>query len=94
MAMTNGQYSVTGGYWSLINVVQTPGAPTLYLSHSGNTVTVYWQNVTGWSLIQSGNLATPLGSWPASAGVTTSNGTNSLTLTNPIGNIFYRLTHP
>jgi hypothetical protein len=92
-AMSEGNYSVTGGFWALINVVQTPGAPTLYVSHSGNTVTVYWQNVTGWSLIQSGNLTTPLGSWAASGGVTPGV-TNSLTLTNPAGNVFFRLTHP
>jgi hypothetical protein len=92
-AMSGGNYSVTGGFWALINVVQTPGAPTLYVSHSGNTVTVYWQNVTGWSLIQSGNLTTPMGSWAASVGVATG-ATNSLTLTNPSGNVFFRLTHP
>jgi hypothetical protein len=93
-AMSGGNYSVIGGFWALIQVVQTPGAPTLYVAHSSNTVTVSWQNVAGWSLIQSGNLATPMASWSASAGVTTSNGTNSLTLTNPAGNVFYRLTHP
>jgi len=91
--MSGGNYSVTGGFWALINVVQTPGAPTLYISHAGNSVTVSWQNVSGWSLIQSGNLATPVGSWSTSAGVTTGV-TNSLTLTNPAGNVFYRLTHP
>ena len=87
-------YSVTGGFWALINVVQTPGAPTLYVSHSGNTVTVYWQDVTGWSLIQSGNLATPVASWSASSSPTLTGGTNYLTLANPAGNVFYRLTHP
>jgi hypothetical protein len=92
VAMSGGNYSVTGGFWALIQVVQTPGAPTLYISHAGNTVTVYWQDVTGWSLVQSGNLTTPMGSWSASAGVTPGV-TNSLTLTNPVGNIFYRLTH-
>ncbi len=92
-AIRGGNYSVTGGFWSLINVVQTPGAPILYISHSGNTVTVSWQNVSGWSLIQSSNLATPVGSWSASTGVA-SGITNSLTLTNPAGNVFYRLTHP
>src|SRR6516225_9851940 len=50
--MTGGNYSLTGGFWALISVVQTPGAPTLYISHSGNTVTVYWQNVSGWTLHQ------------------------------------------
>ena len=93
-ALTGGSYSLTGGFWALINVVQTPGAPTLYISHSGNAVTVSWQNVAGWNLVQSGNLATPLGSWSASAGVTTSNGTNAVTLTNPAGNLFFRLKNP
>ena len=88
--LTNGQYSVTGGFWSLISVVQTAGAPTLYISHTGNTMTVYWQNTSAWSLQQNGNLTTPAG-WSASAGVTTSNGTNYLNLVNPAGNLFFRL---
>jgi len=88
--MTGGTYSLTGGFWALISVVQTTGAPTLYISHSGNTVTVYWQNVSGWSLQQNGNLATPAG-WSASSGFTTSNGTNSLSLVNPTGNLYFRL---
>jgi len=87
--MSGGNYSLTGGFWALISVVQTPGAPTLYISHSGNTVTVYWQNVSGWSLQQNANLATA--SWTTSGGVTTSNGTNYLSLSSPPGNLFFRL---
>jgi hypothetical protein len=90
-AMTGSGFSVTGGFWSFLSVVQTAGAPTLYISHAGNAVTVYWQTVPGWNLIQSGNLTTPIASWPASSGVSTSNGTNSITLTNPTGNLFFRL---
>ena len=93
-AMSGGNYSVTGGFWALINVVQTPGAPTLYISHSGNTVTVYWQDVTGWSLIQSGNLTTPVASWSASSSPTLTGGTNYLNLVNPTGNLFFRLSNP
>ncbi|HEY2328400.1 MAG TPA: hypothetical protein VGI63_01130 [Verrucomicrobiae bacterium] len=93
-AMSGGNYSVTGGFWSLISVVQTPGAPTLCISHSGNSVTVYWQNVSGWNLIQNGNLATPVASWSASSGVTTNGGTNSITIVNPTGNLFFRLKNP
>ena len=93
-AMSGGNYSVTGGFWALISVVQTPGAPTLYISGSGNTVTVYWQNVAGWNLIQSGNLTTPIGSWSASSSPTLTNGTNYLTLVNPTGNLFFRLKNP
>jgi len=92
-AMTGGNYSLTGGFWSLISVVQTPGAPTLFISHSGNTVMVYWQAVSGWSLQQNSNLATPA-NWSASSGVTNSNGTNYLNLTSPTGNLFFRLSQP
>ena len=88
--MTGGNYSLTGGFWALISVVQTPGAPALYINHSGNTVTVYWQDVSGWSLQQNSNLSTPAG-WSVSSGVTSSSGTNYLNLTSPPGNLFFRL---
>jgi hypothetical protein len=92
-AMTGGNYSLTGGFWALISVVQTPGAPTLYISRSGSTVTVFWQDVSGWTLQQNNNLTVPAG-WSASSGVTTSSGTNYLNLTSPAGNLFFRLENP
>jgi hypothetical protein len=92
-AMTGGNYSLTGGFWALISVVQTAGAPTLYVSHSGNTVTVYWLNISGWSLHQNSNLATPL-TWSQNNGWSTINGTNYLNVVNPTGNLFYRLQNP
>ena len=73
-AMTGGNYSLAGGFWSLIAVAQTAGAPTLYISHSGNTVTVYWQEVSGWTLQQNNNLTAPA-NWSANGG-STANGTN------------------
>ena len=91
--MTGGNYSLTGGFWSLISVVQTIGAPTLYISHAGSTVTVYWQNVSGWSLQQNNNLAAT-GGWSANSGASTLNGTNYLNLASPTGNLFFRLQNP
>ena len=88
--MTGGNYSLTGGFWALISVVQTPGAPTLYIRHSGNTVTVFWQAVSGWSLQQNSSLAQS-GGWAASSGVTSSNGTNYWSTTQPAGNLFFQL---
>ncbi len=89
--MSGGNYSITGGFWALISVVQTPGAPPLNISRSGNTVTVFWQNITGWNLQQNNNLATPAG-WTANTyTITTNNGTNSITITSPAGNLFFRL---
>lgn len=91
--MTGGNYSLTGGFWALISVVQTPGAPLLYISQSANMVTVYWQNVSGWTLQQNNNLANTVG-WSASGGIITTNGTNFLSVTSPAGNLFFRLTQP
>jgi hypothetical protein len=88
--MTGGNYSLTGGFWSLIATVQTGGAPTLYISHSGNTVTVYWQAVSGWSLQQNSNLNSS-GGWSLNSSWTTSNGTNYLNITPPTGNLFFKL---
>ena len=90
--MTGDTYSLSGGFWA-IYAVQTAGAPTLYITQSPNTVTVFWQNVSGWSLQQKGSLNLA-GGWSASSGVTTLKGTNYLNVTPPTANEFYRLTHP
>jgi hypothetical protein len=91
--LTSGSYELAGGFWALISVLQTPGAPTLYISHSGSTVTVFWQDELGWGLQQNNSLTNSL-SWSASGGVTTASGTNYLNLVSPTGNLFFRLKHP
>ena len=91
--MTGGSYSLTSGFWALISAVQMPGAPTLYITHLNSTVTVSWQNVSGWNLQQKPNLAAA-GGWSPSTGITTSNGTNYLNIASPIGNLFFRLSNP
>jgi hypothetical protein len=88
--LTGGNFSLTGGFWSLISVAATPGAPILHITHTGNTVTVYWQNVAGWNLQQNNNLAASA-NWSTSSGVTASGGTNYLNVENPTGNLFFRL---
>ncbi|HLX72118.1 MAG TPA: hypothetical protein VKV04_21075 [Verrucomicrobiae bacterium] len=90
--MTGGNYALTGGFWALLSVIQTPGAPTLYVSHSGNTVTVFWQDVSGWTLEQNNNLKAPT-AWSTNTAWTTSSGTNFLNLPSPAGNLFFRLIH-
>ena len=88
-AVSGGNYSITGGFWSLISVGQTPGAPALCISCSGNTVTVYWQNIGSWMLQQNASLTTA--NWTTNTSWTTSNGTNYLNVTSPPGNLFFRL---
>ena len=93
-AMTNGQYSVTGGFWSLISVVQTAGLPNLTITHSGNSVIVAWPATGSYTLQQNGSVAAPAGWTTSGFTITTSNGTNSITITPPAGQLFFRLKKP
>ena len=89
-ALTGGNYSLTGGFWSLVSVVQTSGAPLLTITRSGNSVTVSWPSPsTGWTLQQNSNLATT--NWSASGGVSDDGTNKSLTITPATGNLFFRL---
>ena len=89
-AMSGGGYSVTGGFWSLINVVQTPGAPLLTITYAGNQAIISWPvSVTGYTLQTNNNLTT--GNWGNYAGSVVN---NSATNAPPKGNVFFRLMHP
>lgn len=58
-----------------------------------NSVVVSWPNTGSYTLQTNGNLSAS--SWVAYGGmVTTSNGTNSITITPPAGNLFFRLSIP
>lgn len=86
-AMSGGNYSVTGGFWSLIQVVQTPGAPLLTITYVGNQAIVSWDpSVTGWTLQTNNNLST--GTWDNYLGAVNN---NSVTNTPPTGTVFFRL---
>ena len=94
-ALTNGQYSVVGGFWSLISVVQTPGSPLLTVTHSGSSVIISWPSPsTDFVLQQNSNLANTNG-WSAYGGSIGDDGTTkSITNAPPPGNLFFRLQHP
>jgi len=89
--MTNGQYSVTGGFWALPAAVQTEGAPMLTIIPAGESqAQISWTPATGinWVLQERANLTT--GSWNNSP-----SGTNNPTVvpvTLPAK--FYRLHKP
>lgn len=90
--VSGGNYSLTGGFWSLISVVQTPGLPNLTITQSGNSVKVSWPNTGSYTLQQTANLAAGIGGWVTSGyTITTTNGTNSIAITPPTGNLFFRL---
>jgi hypothetical protein len=86
-AMSGGNYSVTGGFWSLIQVVQTPGAPLLTITYSGNQAIVSWDSsASGWTLQTNNNLST--GTWGNYPGAASN---NSVTNAPPTGTVFFRL---
>ena len=89
-AMTGENHSLTGGFWSLISAVQTPGAPLLTITHSGSQAIVSWPYPsTGWTLQT--NLSLSTGTWGHYAGPISN---NSVTNAPRAGNLFFRLSNP
>ena len=88
-AITGGNFSLTGGFWSIF-AVQTPGAPLLTITHSGNQAIVSWSpSVTGWTLQTNGNLGTT--NWVNYGGSVIN---NTVTNSPTAGNLFFRLRQP
>jgi hypothetical protein len=88
--MSGGSFSVNGGFWSLIAAVQTPGAPLLTITRSGNSVIVSWPSPsTGWTLQTNGTLN--VGTWVNYGGTILN---NTMTNSPPTGNLVFRLIHP
>jgi hypothetical protein len=90
-SMSGGNYRLTGGFWGLISVVQTPGLPDLTIMVFGpNNLVVAWPKTGSYTLQQNSNLTS--GSWATSGySITTANGTNSVTVTPSTGTLFFRL---
>lgn len=90
--MSGGNYSLTGGFWSLLSVVQTPGAPALTITlTSTNTALISWPSPSpGFSLQQTTNLNTT--NWiDAPESVTDNGAINYIIVNSPAANRFYRL---
>jgi len=91
LTMTNGQYAVTGGFWALPTVIQTPGAPTLTIVPAGaGQAQISWTPDTGtnWVLQETLNLS------PASWANAPSGTTNPIVVPATLPTKFYRLFKP
>jgi hypothetical protein len=90
--MSDGNYSLEGGFWAIVSAIQTPGAPllTIRLTQT-NTVVVSWpSSTTGFSLQQASSVTQLV--WLTPSETVTDNGTNKFIVINaPTGNRFYRL---
>jgi hypothetical protein len=88
--MTNGQYSLTGGFWALPLLVQTPGAPTLHITNAApGFATLWWTPPTPGFVLQSTDSLSPT-NW-----VNALSGTNNpATVPATLPARFYRLFKP
>jgi hypothetical protein len=89
-AMTNAQFSVTGGFWVLPQAVQVEGAPTLAITPAApGYATISWTPASaGYVLQETWNLAS--GGWTNSP----SGSTNPVTIPTDNTAKFFRLSKP
>jgi hypothetical protein len=94
--LSGGNYSLSGGFWSLVSVVQTPDAPLLSILHTTtNTVMVSWPSPsTGFNLQQNTNGLDTLNWSEVISGIQDNGTTKYLIVDPPTGNRFYRLVKP
>lgn len=93
--MNGGNYSLTGGFWSLLAIVQTPGAPLLAIHLTAtNTAVISWPvSAAGFNLQKNSSLATA--NWNSVTNVPiVVGGQNQVIIAPPAGNWFYRLKSP
>lgn len=94
--MSGGNFTLVGGFWSIVSAVQTVNAPFLTVFFtSTNTVVVSWPLPdAGWVLQWDPSVANP-GGWNTIPGTYQTDGTRRYyTEAVPVGNKFYRLYHP
>jgi hypothetical protein len=88
--MTNGQYSVTGGFWVLPTAVQVVGGPTLTIAPAapGNATISWTPNTPGFVLQETLSLSAT--NWANAA----SGSTNPIVVPATLPTKFYRLVNP
>jgi hypothetical protein len=94
--MSGGSYSLTGGFWSLLSVVQMPGAPLLSITlTTTNTALVSWPSPSaGFNLQQNTNSVASV-NWSNVTTAPADNGSIKYIIVNlPAGNRWYRLSKP
>jgi hypothetical protein len=88
--MTNGQYSVTGGFWALPTAVQVTGAPTLAIAPAApGQAAISWAPATPGFVLQETWVLSPA-NWTNSL----SGATNPVVVPATVPTKFYRLFKP
>jgi hypothetical protein len=94
--MSGGDFKLTGGSWSFIAAIQTPGAPRLTITRSDGAVIVSWPSTPeGWVLESANVLPYVSAPWTPIPPPYQTNGANlQFAETAPRGHKFYRLHRP
>jgi hypothetical protein len=94
--MSGGTFALEGGFWGVIAALQTPGAPTLFVTNQSGVVKVYWLlPATDWVLERTNRLTGVAGPWPQVPFPYVTNAPYvSISVSPPTGNQFYRLRKP
>ena len=92
--MTGGNFSLTGGFWSLLSVVQSVGSPTvrIFLTTTNTAVVAWPTNASGFTLQQNSNLGNS--GWTTAGSSIVVGSENQVIIAPPAGRQFFRLTHP
>jgi hypothetical protein len=89
--MTGGNYSLTGGFWALPQLVQTEGAPTLFVTNAApGWATIWWTPATGTNWVLQERLSLTTGAWTNAP----SGWTNPIVVPATLPTKFYRLFKP
>jgi hypothetical protein len=93
--MSGGPFSLVGGFWGVVGVIQTPGAPRLAIERTNGIVRVFWPvSTTDFVLEQTTNLVSaPLtNTWTQVPMPYETNATHSfISVAPPANKRFYRL---
>lgn len=85
--LSGGKFTLENGFWQLVTLLQTPGAPSLNLLQTGGNITITWAaGTSGFTLESTTSLDTPA-NWQ----VVTDVQNNSVTVTSGSGMKFFRL---
>jgi len=91
--MAGGNYSLDGGFWGLLAVVQTPGAPLLSLTIAKPNAVLSWPAAaTGFYLQQNPDVSVT-NAWSSNGlpAAVLGNGSNTVTVPLGAGNKYFRL---
>lgn len=94
--MSGGNFTLQGGFWGVVSLIQTPGAPLLSITLTNRNVTISWPTPADGFLLEQTNRLTGLpGLWPGVSSGYATNSTNiSVTVPASPGNQYFRLRKP